>query len=140
LNPIKKGFLVKEGAVIKFENFFSLSHHFISKLTARQQRNWLKRWFVLLEDGLYYFSDEKSPAPKGVIPLQGCLVQDAFEFTKKAHSFGIFEKEGKRRTFFLLAATEEDKESWMTSIQEQCDFQRVTYDSFVNGGNGGPIK
>ncbi|KAL7714824.1 Serine/threonine protein kinase 3/4 [Entamoeba marina] len=89
---IKEGFMVKRGHVVK---------------------NWLKRFFVLTNDILYYF-DEQKIRLKGYIPLAFGTINRNFEMKRQPciqlHS------PLQNKTYFIICATEDDCRLWITAI------------------------
>jgi hypothetical protein len=75
---------------------------------------------------LVYYKEKQMFDPKGSVLLSsrslfntkftwpGCVIQEADQHTKKDFSFGIYSS-GKR-TFFLCAETESDRESWIEAL------------------------
>lgn len=52
-------------AVLQTGWLIKQSRHKEDKLTARK-----RRWFVLVENFLYYFKTEEQPSPTGIVPLE----------------------------------------------------------------------
>ena len=70
------------------EGFFQTSEKsgYLTKQGGRW-KSWKKRWFVLKDNNLYYFKDEKSVTPIGFIPLEAL---DVRELSERPFCFEIF--------------------------------------------------
>eukprot|EP01017_Pseudomicrothorax_dubius_P049158 TRINITY_DN909_c0_g1_i10.p1 TRINITY_DN909_c0_g1~~TRINITY_DN909_c0_g1_i10.p1 ORF type:complete len:142 (-),score=26.36 TRINITY_DN909_c0_g1_i10:45-470(-) len=92
--------ILKEGALQKQSKFW---------------KEWRRRWFVLTPSCLYSFKDEKNyKEPTEIIPLKDCTtVKSADDETRKEHSFRI---DCKDRSFFVVASSQAEKESWIGAI------------------------
>lgn len=95
-NVDKEGYLVKEGGIIK---------------------SWQKRWFVLKDGTLYYFKTHESQDPRGYIPLSGCKVKPAVNYTSRQFCFSI--SHPKNRTYYLCAKDQEELEDWVATLVEK---------------------
>lgn len=83
---------------------------------SESSRSFHKRWFLLRDNLLFYFSHKRSEdpiaaAPVGLIVLEGCCVERLeglnFQLT--------FPGSGERK-YILAAETEEEREDWMQAI------------------------
>ncbi len=77
-------------------------------------KNWKVRWFVLEEESLHYYEKKDDTVPKGSINLVGAKLEKLPAKDKKFH-FSVTPAKGGR-TYFIYAANEEERESWMSQI------------------------
>lgn len=92
---------------------------------------------ILAGNVLYYFEDEKSPEPKGILPLEDVsvsasaeksfafsLTHDGGEAIKSAKTVGASGSKrgslepGRHTTFVFAAEAEEDRQRWMRALRE----------------------
>lgn len=117
MNVVKRGYLEKH----------SRPERGISK-------QWKRRYFMLTSDHLlYYFKKKEDKEPRLIIPLESVCVSKAHQSKKKPYCFvihdpmGGYVKSAKKRSdgslevsthenFLLSAETEEERESWIESI------------------------
>lgn len=69
-----------------------------------------RRWFVLREVFLYYYTDEKETLPSGVIPLYGVNLQ-----TRRRTEFSICLP---KRNYELRAVGEDERADWLAVIDK----------------------
>ncbi|KAK2708964.1 hypothetical protein QYM36_014555 [Artemia franciscana] len=97
LTPVdKEGWLMKRGEV---------------------NRTFLKRWFVLKGNLLFYFDKKFDKEPVGVIILEGCTVELAEE--ESCYCFKIVfsgPNTAGLRTYVLGTETQQEAENWMKMI------------------------
>jgi hypothetical protein len=96
-NPDKDGYLTKQGGHIK---------------------TWKKRWCVLKDGTIFYFTSPKDTTPKGTIDLEKSSKISDTNLTKKKHAFQV---QTLQRTFVICAESDSTKRDWMTSIQNAID-------------------
>jgi len=92
-NPDKDGYLTKQGGHIK---------------------TWKKRWCVLKDGTIFYFTSPKDTTPKGTIDLEKTSKITETNLTKKKNSFQV---QTLQRTFVICAESDAVKREWMTAIQ-----------------------
>uniref|UniRef100_A0A1A8UB15 Rho GTPase activating protein 22 n=1 Tax=Nothobranchius furzeri TaxID=105023 RepID=A0A1A8UB15_NOTFU len=90
-------------------------------------KNWQLRWFVLRSDQLYFYKDEEETKPQGVIPLQGCQVNEltANPDEPGRHLFEIIpggsgEKDRvpmSHESILLMANSQTDMDDWVKAIR-----------------------
>lgn len=82
---------------------------------SRVLRYWRKRWFVLTSEYLYSFKDEGIyRRPTETIRIEDCFsVKSRDRETGREHSFTV---QSPRRTFFLMASSRIERETWITAI------------------------
>ncbi|KAM4808172.1 sesquipedalian-1 [Rhinophrynus dorsalis] len=73
-----------------------------------------KRWFVLKGNMLFYFDNEDSKEPVGVIVLEGCRVE-LCESTEE-YAFAINFAYAKSRAYILAADSQSAMESWVKAL------------------------
>eukprot|EP00026_Physarum_polycephalum_P020289 Phypoly_transcript_22770.p1 GENE.Phypoly_transcript_22770~~Phypoly_transcript_22770.p1 ORF type:complete len:121 (+),score=1.70 Phypoly_transcript_22770:31-363(+) len=78
-------------------------------------RNWKRRWFVLQNDKIYYYVNEKTPKPRGVIHLVNATVLD---YTTNASECG-FDINTPKRVWHIIAETIEERDLWVQAIRER---------------------
>ena len=114
-NPDKEGWLLKQGG---------------------RYKTWKRRWFILVDNCLYYFEYTSDKEPKGIIPLENLQIREASE-QKKPNAFELYLPEdalvqtikaaktdsegrvveGKHTTYRMSATTGADKEDWIKCIR-----------------------
>ncbi|KJE90748.1 myosin-X [Capsaspora owczarzaki ATCC 30864] len=98
---LEKGWLVKEGG-------------------ARKSRK--KRWFTLRKDVIYYHKDPYTDVAIGTIPLNSlCSVVPPDELVGQNTGSWSFFVHARRRSYYLVAATQADATRWVSAIQEIID-------------------
>jgi hypothetical protein len=94
-------------------SFGSVKEGWLTK-QGGERKNWKKRWFLLQDNILYYFADQKDEFSKGSIPL-GKVTQIQRHEHKKKFIFEIHTTvEG--RVFYILAESEAVMKDWMDAI------------------------
>jgi len=93
--PVKEGWLIKQGMVVK---------------------NWKKRWLVLVGTLLFYFKKQKDSFPQGVIPLReggeiDCLTEP---IDNKSFCFVIATPS---RTFFISSSSALEMYEWVQALR-----------------------
>jgi len=84
---------------------------------------WLRRYVVLSPDRtISFYENEKDyqskKKPKGIIQLEKCFIFKADSKTKKRFSFKIVYSNKDHETKFFMAASDEERISWMDSISK----------------------
>ena len=92
---------------------------------------WKKRWFVLNDGCLYYFSNPSEEIPRGIIPLDNTRVghggtKKEFIITsangavvKSSKVLSGHMEQGRRQKYILQAETEEERDDWVQTLQEE---------------------
>merc|ERR1712137_991001 len=94
-NPVKFGYLLKRSNWLK---------------------KWEKRWFVLVNDKLFYFeNNNQASRATGEIELDGVGVVPAGEYTGRPNTLGIMHKQ--RKEYYLQAPSEEETMDWIKTLQ-----------------------
>ncbi|XP_070700376.1 GRB2-associated-binding protein 3 isoform X2 [Pempheris klunzingeri] len=93
---------------------------------------WRKRWFVLRRgrmsgnpDVLEYYQSKNSKKPIRVIDLKECEVEmlnGQLRIKRDFHGKHLFVVKTSSRVFYLVAKTEEEMNSWISSISQICQF------------------
>ena len=82
-------------------------------------RRWQQRYFVLFQDRIDYWGEERDfvegRKKKGSIDLSGCSLATAEQHTKKLNAFGIFHTH--RRDYFLEAPSQASMTLWVEHIE-----------------------
>lgn len=96
---------------------------------------WRKRWFVLRRgrmsgnpDVLEYYKNNHSKKPIRIIDLNECEVQKYIGVNlikKEFQNSFVFIVKTAFRTFYLVARTEEEMQSWMHNISQICNFGQL---------------
>jgi hypothetical protein len=81
-------------------------------------KNWKRRFFVLKGPLLYYYKNDESVAPQGVIILERARVKAIDKETDKAHAFCV---ETVLRTFVLVCESDAERDEWSRMVQDHCD-------------------
>nr|XP_022338010.1 pleckstrin homology domain-containing family A member 1-like isoform X2 [Crassostrea virginica] len=112
---IKKGYCVKQGGV---------------------RKNWKRRYFVVNDKSLAYYSNEQSDEPLRLISRN-----DITDVRKATASPGVrdnlFEVITTKRTFYIQCDTPEDVQDWVTAIEKLRDSKTPQRKS---GGNFEPSE
>ncbi|KAL6060047.1 Serine/threonine-protein kinase pakC [Balamuthia mandrillaris] len=79
------------------------------------RKNWKDRWFVLQEDYLFYFKNQKEPKPIAGIPLRRCSVIP----TTRVNKPFAFELNAPLmdKIFYVTTHSKEEMEEWIDAIQ-----------------------
>eukprot|EP01113_Clastostelium_recurvatum_P045859 TRINITY_DN794_c0_g1_i2.p1 TRINITY_DN794_c0_g1~~TRINITY_DN794_c0_g1_i2.p1 ORF type:complete len:430 (+),score=61.85 TRINITY_DN794_c0_g1_i2:95-1291(+) len=104
----------------------ALKEGWLTKQGGTSFKNWKLRYFVLTKDALYYFENEGSGDPLGVIPMKDYLKcrgmeGSAYSVVKKDNSLFL---EVPWRVFKMFATRWQDSESWAESISCLGEFMR----------------
>ncbi|XP_042288232.1 GRB2-associated-binding protein 3 isoform X1 [Thunnus albacares] len=93
---------------------------------------WRKRWFVLRRgrmsgnpDVLEYYQSKNSKKPIRTIDLKECEVEmlnGQLRIKRDFHEKHLFVVKTSSRIFYLVAKTEEEMNSWISSISQICQF------------------
>uniref|UniRef100_UPI0037E98468 GRB2-associated-binding protein 3 isoform X2 n=1 Tax=Semicossyphus pulcher TaxID=241346 RepID=UPI0037E98468 len=93
---------------------------------------WRKRWFVLRRgrmsgnpDVLEYYQSKNSKKPIRTIDLKECEVEmlnGQLRIKRDFHGKHLFVVKTVSRVFYLVAKTEEEMNSWISSISQICQF------------------
>ncbi|XP_059944432.1 pleckstrin homology domain-containing family A member 6 [Mesoplodon densirostris] len=86
-------------------------------------KQWNKRWFVLVDRGLFYYKDEKEESILGSIPLLSfrvAAVQPSDNISRK-HTFKA--EHAGVRTYFFSAESPEEQEAWIQAMGEAARVQ-----------------
>uniref|UniRef100_G3QAF8 PH domain-containing protein n=1 Tax=Gasterosteus aculeatus aculeatus TaxID=481459 RepID=G3QAF8_GASAC len=93
---------------------------------------WRKRWFVLRRgrmsgnpDVLEYYQSNNSKKPIRTIDLRECEVEmlnGQLRIKRDFHGKHLFVVKTSFRVFYLVAKTEEEMNSWISSISQICQF------------------
>ncbi|XP_060911550.1 GRB2-associated-binding protein 3 isoform X2 [Labrus mixtus] len=93
---------------------------------------WRKRWFVLRRgrmsgnpDVLEYYQSKNSKKPIRIIDLKECEVEmlnGQLRIKRDFHGKHLFVVKTLSRIFYLVAKTEEEMNSWISSISQICQF------------------
>ncbi|XP_049897379.1 GRB2-associated-binding protein 3 isoform X1 [Epinephelus moara] len=93
---------------------------------------WRKRWFVLRRgrmsgnpDVLEYYQSKNSKKPIRTIDLKECEVEmlnGQLRIKRDFHGKHLFVVKTSSRVFYLVAKTEEEMNSWISSISQICQF------------------
>ncbi|XP_062289184.1 GRB2-associated-binding protein 3 isoform X1 [Scomber scombrus] len=93
---------------------------------------WRKRWFVLRRgrmsgnpDVLEYYQSKNSKKPIRTIDLKECEVEmlnGQLRIKRDFHEKHLFVVKTSSRVFYLVAKTEEEMNSWISSISQICHF------------------
>ncbi|CAN9501687.1 unnamed protein product [Ophioblennius macclurei] len=93
---------------------------------------WRKRWFVLRRgrmcgnpDVLEYYQSKNSKKPIRTIDLKECKVEmlnGQLRIKRDFHGKHLFIVKTSLRTFYLVAKTEEEMNSWISNISQICQF------------------
>lgn len=100
LPAIKTGFGVKQGGM---------------------RKNWKRRYFVLTEQNILYFSSKKAKEPLGVIPRND--IQEVKVSTKHPTRDNLYEIVTTKRTFYIQCDNPEEMASWIEVIKKTYDLQ-----------------
>ena len=109
---------------------FTAQHHaardsavmvgYLSKQGKNLMNRWQQRYFVLYQQRLDYWSDEKSYLDcrerKGTVDLAECSLATAEQHTTRPNTFGIFHV--TRRNIFLEAANQRSLMEWIEKIEK----------------------
>ncbi|XP_040907365.1 GRB2-associated-binding protein 3 isoform X2 [Toxotes jaculatrix] len=96
---------------------------------------WRKRWFVLRRgrmsgnpDVLEYYQSKNSKKPIRTIDLKECEVEmlnGQLRIKRDFHGKHLFVVKTSSRIFYLVAKTEEEMNSWISSISQICQFGSI---------------
>uniref|UniRef100_A0A915IED8 Cytohesin 1 n=1 Tax=Romanomermis culicivorax TaxID=13658 RepID=A0A915IED8_ROMCU len=114
-NPDREGWLWKQGAG-----------------AGGRYKSWKRRWFILNDNCLYYFEYTTDKEPRGIIPLENVQIRETTD-KSRTNCFEIYATnsdiikacktdsegkvvEGKHNVYRMSAATVEEKDAWIKSI------------------------
>ena len=80
--------------------------------------NWKRRWFILVDDDLYYMETRHDTSPRGRISLHGCDFRKADEEVKKPHAFGIYSRSDYNEVpFYCHTESAQETEEWLDDLR-----------------------
>ncbi|XP_078450499.1 GRB2-associated-binding protein 1-like isoform X2 [Lampetra planeri] len=98
---------------------------------------WRRRWFVLRQEELLYFRNDRARKPIRTIPLSACLqVDSGLAFSKDgAKGSFVFDVRTEARTFYLVAENEEEMVAWVRALCSLCGFNETAQGNELEAGN-----
>lgn len=93
-SPDCRGFLIKQGNVHK---------------------SWKKRYCVLKDACMYYYTDMKQPQALGIVHFHGYKIQET-ELAGKKYGFVLEPPIPQLRTYYFIAENETDRKRWVASL------------------------
>lgn len=97
---------------VSFDNV--LKEGYLSK-QSKFLKKWRRRWFVLTPTHLCSFKEEKTyKNPTEIILLKDCTTVKSAE--DEIHENNAFRIDAFDRTFYIIASSSSDKESWIGAI------------------------
>jgi hypothetical protein len=80
--------------------------------------SWRKRWFLLRGRYLLYTlsPEEDMSRPRGMLPLEGCVLEDATASLLRQKPFAIVLAHPTRQTYYLAAESKQDREAWLAAL------------------------
>ncbi|XP_023931803.1 uncharacterized protein LOC106176737 [Lingula anatina] len=90
-------------------------HGYLHKLGTNRHK-WQKRYFVLKDACMYYYTDVASNTAKGVSHLHGYTVDENPKVGKK-FSIGLIPPETRMRSFYFCAEKAFDKDRWVAALR-----------------------
>ncbi|KAJ8669556.1 hypothetical protein QAD02_000815, partial [Eretmocerus hayati] len=115
---------VNESQIIMLSEKAHYDHSMTGYLYKRaaDSGKWQQRWFVLYQNILFYYENEGSTRPSGVIMLEGCycdrLITAKGKDADKQICFSISYRRENQRQYELKATTERDCKMWIDAIRE----------------------
>ncbi|GAM29301.1 hypothetical protein SAMD00019534_124770 [Acytostelium subglobosum LB1] len=105
----------------------ALMKGWLHKMSSNHKKHWQRRWFVLKNNCIYYFSTKKNEHPKVIIPLEGLRLRKLSELSFEIHDATISTiksvklttngpVEGNHQKYMLKASSPEEANKWMESI------------------------
>ena len=80
--------------------------------------NWKRRWFILVDDELFYLETRQDTTPRGRVSLRGCDFRKADEEVKKAHAFGIYSRNSYLEVpFYCHTDSALETEEWLDDLR-----------------------
>ncbi|KAI3658394.1 hypothetical protein MP638_001394 [Amoeboaphelidium occidentale] len=106
----------------KHDNDFS---GYLSKLTTGSYKRWIKRYYILKKDAIFYFKSSNDSVPLGVLFIDGTckvsldVVDEKAGIRVKVASSCSFEalKTFERREYLLLCSDVTDAKLWVSAIE-----------------------
>ncbi|XP_018899919.1 ras-specific guanine nucleotide-releasing factor 1 isoform X2 [Bemisia tabaci] len=126
LSPkIQRGIRVNESQLLMLADKARLDNSLQGHLYKRTANNtrWQLRWFVLYQNLLFYYDNEASERPAGIILLEGCYCQKQISTDKgkqisdKQLIFSVSYRADNQRHYELRASTESDCKTWIQAIE-----------------------
>ena len=88
-------------------------------------QSWRKRYFMLKSSKILEYYKSENGEIKGVVNLEDCISVHSDLFHKKYKH--VFDIQTRDRTYYLVAPSLEDMNTWVTALCGLCDF--TTQDS-----------
>lgn len=99
--------------------------------------NWKRRWFILVDDELYYMETRQDTTPRGRILLRGCDFRKADEEVKKACAFGIYSRSSLLETpFYCYTDSAQETEEWLDDLRAAAQGRFHVRRAYVDGRCG----
>jgi len=83
----------------------------LTKSGAHSNDSWKKRWFVLENGEINYYTSDKQKEPQGTILVNGSKIVQV-EIQKKKYIFSVVTK---NRTYHIQSQNEHEKQSWISA-------------------------
>lgn len=94
---------------------------YLYKQGGLDRRRWQKRWFVLVDDFLFYYSSSSSATPKGIVRLDRLRAKPArpHDDPEREHAFSL---PAQKKLYVLAASYIEERDEWLEAINRASFF------------------
>ncbi|XP_023229542.1 uncharacterized protein LOC111629864, partial [Centruroides sculpturatus] len=94
-------------------------HGYLGKLSQRW-KTWKRRYFILKDASLYFYTDRNATTALGMFLLHGYKVQSCTVSGKK-NTYEAIPPEPRLKHLYFLADTENDKKRWLAAFEYSID-------------------
>ena len=88
------------------------------------RKSWKRRWFVLKNNVLSYYENDKTGSALAYIPLRDCSGVSQLAESETGGSKNSFKLEHNSRTYYLSADNVQEYERWVTALSASCSLAR----------------